>query len=149
MFSAKATRANIQLITFDSTGITRHPNHIALSEVYPLLSPRPRLLELVSPSIATKFTGPLWSLVLAVRELVFRPTPMSSSSSSAPTAFKLNTPRTRTVSFVSSPAQYITAIRAMLAHSSQLVWFRWLYVSFSHLMWVNQLIDATAPAAVA
>lgn len=43
--------------------------------------------------------------------------------------------------FVSTPAQYGTTLYAMRAHASQLVWFRWLYVAFSRLMWVNQLIE--------
>jgi hypothetical protein len=34
---------------------------------------------------------------------------------------------------------WVTAFKAMLAHRSQLVWFRWLYLLFSRLMWVNEL----------
>lgn len=33
---------------------------------------------------------------------------------------------------------YMRALQAMMEHRSQLVWFRWLYVSFSRYMWVNQ-----------
>jgi N-acetylglucosaminylphosphatidylinositol deacetylase len=155
-----------QLITFDATGITRHPNHIALAEVYPLLSPRPRLLELQSPSVATKFTGPFWSLVLAVRDVMRGPRGPRASQSATSSAASASTttsaafkqietdtppaPRLEVeIAFVASPAQYIAAVRAMLAHSSQLVWFRWLYVAFSHLMWVNELRDASHPLVVA
>jgi N-acetylglucosaminylphosphatidylinositol deacetylase len=36
---------------------------------------------------------------------------------------------------------YFTALRAMREHWSQLVWFRWLYVSFSRYMWVNEWVE--------
>lgn len=130
-----------QLITFDSQGVSKHPNHIALADVHAHLNPyldsadevpRPLLLQLESPPLATKYTGPVWAVVCALRELALRVLP--SSSSSADDAREAAT-------LVSSPVRYAQAIRAMLAHRSQLVWFRWLYVSFSQLMWVNRLID--------
>ena len=39
---------------------------------------------------------------------------------------------------VSSWSEYARAHRAMRQHWSQLVWFRWLYVSFSRYLWVNE-----------
>lgn len=42
---------------------------------------------------------------------------------------------------ISSLKGYTTALRAMFQHKSQLVWFRWLYVSFSRYMWVNNWIE--------
>lgn len=45
------------------------------------------------------------------------------------------------LAIVASPRQYLEALHAMQAHWSQMVWFRWLYVSFSHLMWVNELVE--------
>ncbi|XP_014682001.1 PREDICTED: N-acetylglucosaminyl-phosphatidylinositol de-N-acetylase-like [Priapulus caudatus] len=46
---------------------------------------------------------------------------------------------------ISTPTGYITALRAMVQHWSQLVWFRMLYVAFSRYMMVNTLVplDAT------
>lgn len=43
--------------------------------------------------------------------------------------------------FVSGAAEYKTALRAMMQHRSQLVWFRWLYVAFSRYMWVNEWVE--------
>ena len=43
--------------------------------------------------------------------------------------------------FVSGVPQYTLALRAMLQHRTQLVWFRWLYVAFSRYMWVNEWIE--------
>lgn len=40
--------------------------------------------------------------------------------------------------FVSGIQEYMRALEAMRMHESQLVWFRWLYVSFSRYMWVNE-----------
>lgn len=128
-----------QLVTFDPDGVSKHPNHIALADVHAHLNPyldtaeevpRPVLLQLESPSLATKYTGPIWAVVCALRELAARVLG-SSPEGDAPESATL----------ISSPVRYAKAIRAMLAHRSQLVWFRWLYVSFSQLMWVNRLID--------
>eukprot|EP00842_Homolaphlyctis_polyrhiza_P002085 jgi/Hompol1/2878/HPOL_003054-RA len=41
--------------------------------------------------------------------------------------------------FVSSPQDYINACTAMFQHSSQLVWFRYLYIVFSRYMIINEL----------
>jgi len=40
--------------------------------------------------------------------------------------------------FVSSFRGYAIAFNAMQEHSSQLVWFRWLYILFSRYMWMNE-----------
>ena len=47
--------------------------------------------------------------------------------------------------FVSGVDGYKTALRAMKEHKSQLVWFRWLYVSFSRYMWVNEWVELVPP----
>jgi len=53
-------------------------------------------------------------------------------------------PQGSRVTFISTPIQYVTALRAMRKHASQLVWYRWLYVSFSRYMWVNDLVEVGA-----
>ena len=40
--------------------------------------------------------------------------------------------------FVATWERYFTTLRAMRQHESQLVWFRYLYVSFSRYMWTNE-----------
>lgn len=42
---------------------------------------------------------------------------------------------------------YMRALQAMMQHHSQLVWFRWLYVSFSRYMWVNEWAEVPVGAA--
>lgn len=41
---------------------------------------------------------------------------------------------------VNTPYQWFIAVRAMRKHQSQMVWFRWLYLGFSGLMWGNELV---------
>ncbi|KAK4683873.1 N-acetylglucosaminylphosphatidylinositol deacetylase, partial [Tremellales sp. Uapishka_1] len=120
------------MITFDSTGITHHPNHTPLHLSHTLLPPRnrtsptslprPRLLVLKSPPLATKFTGPLWILVDRIKRLA--------------------DPTRESHTFVADLKGYKRGIEAMLQHQSQLVWFRWLYLAFSRLMWINELVEA-------
>jgi N-acetylglucosaminylphosphatidylinositol deacetylase len=43
--------------------------------------------------------------------------------------------------FVSGAKEYLSALRAMQAHRSQLVGFRWLYLAFSRYMWVNEWVE--------
>lgn len=108
-------------MTFDEGGITAHPNHVALASVPAFVNTQTLFLQ--SPSVLAKFTGPLYALYTGVKLL------QQDSDSNI-------------VTIVASPRQYLEALYAMQSHWSQLVWFRWLYVTFSHLMWVNELIEA-------
>jgi hypothetical protein len=47
-----------------------------------------------------------------------------------------------TIIVVSSGSAWVQGWMAMLQHRTQLVWFRWLYLFFSRLMWVNELVLA-------
>lgn len=49
-----------------------------------------------------------------------------------------NNDHTRQV-LISPPFAYLTTHKAMRQHTSQLVWFRWLYVTFSRYMFINDL----------
>lgn len=60
--------------------------------------------------------------------------------------FKSEIPAHTMPVFVSGFDDFLIAHRAMRAHWSQLVWFRWLYVLFSRYMWVNEWqVVVTAP----
>ncbi|KAI0090376.1 putative deacetylase LmbE-like domain-containing protein [Irpex rosettiformis] len=133
---------NITLIlTFDLHGISNHPNHKSLPHgALHLLStfqqrhsvPPPRLFTLISHSIVDKYVGTLAPLLAkldlllggAIQRYGLGPEP----SPGLPV-------------FVSGTREYFEALRAMLQHKSQLVWFRWLYVSFSRYMWVNEWME--------
>ncbi|KDQ10283.1 hypothetical protein BOTBODRAFT_36393 [Botryobasidium botryosum FD-172 SS1] len=108
------------ILTFDSFGVSRHPNHISLPlGVSHLLCdptlqrPAPALYSLRTTSLVQKYTG--------MASLIF-PSPRTAGG------FKV----------VSGVRQYVQALKAMMKHWSQLVWFRWLYIAFSRYMWINE-----------
>ncbi|KAJ6562329.1 LmbE-like protein [Mycena capillaripes] len=116
------------ILTFDSQGVTGHPNHRSTSagaahlvfNILPLSSStaRPRLYALYSRP-ATKHVGPLAAL-LSHRCSSFR----------GPV-------------FVASLVDYVTAIRAMSKHPSQLRLFSFLKGLFSRYLWVNEWVEVT------
>ncbi|KZS97091.1 LmbE-like protein, partial [Sistotremastrum niveocremeum HHB9708] len=110
------------ILTFDSYGVSGHPNHASLPAGASHLlrnmtmDKRPSLYSLRSMSRLAKFTGPM-SIVTGG---LFPPIILSSYST------------TTTVT------RYLTSLKAMAQHRSQLVWFRYLYVLFSRYMFVNE-----------
>ncbi|KAK0442750.1 LmbE-like protein [Desarmillaria tabescens] len=126
------------ILTFDRAGVSGHPNHRSLPEgvkhfieTTASQSP-PKFFALISVPTSTKYVGILAPL-LAKFDL-------SSTKLLHGIAGFLGAPgRTDTMPiFVAGVKEYLTAHRAMRAHKSQLVWFRWLYVLFSRYMWVNE-----------
>ncbi|KAI0822977.1 LmbE-like protein [Trametes gibbosa] len=124
------------ILTFDHQGISSHPNHISLpkgaarllstlSDGLPSNTPQPCVFSLVTVPLYFKYLGPL--------------APIASKLSVALTLKSANSGATPLA--ISSWAGYARALRAMMQHRSQLVWFRWLYVSFSRYMWVNEWIE--------
>ncbi|KAH8551663.1 LmbE-like protein [Umbelopsis sp. PMI_123] len=122
------TKHDIQIIiTFDNYGVSGHTNHKAAyrGALHYITNSDNRvvsLYKLPSVSLLRKYIG-LGDLPLAV---------LSGRMVKSSTA-KTN------LLFVSSPGQYLITHKAMRQHSSQLVWFRWLYVIFSRYMMVNEL----------
>ena len=115
-----------QMITFDHNGITKHPNHTPIPSSHAYLPSdsvqRPLLVTLVSPSVWAKFWGPIPAVFAIGRNTVLG-----------------DTARQHEILIISSPFAWITAVWVMMAHWSQLVWFRWLYLALSRLMWMNEL----------
>ncbi|KAK2461185.1 hypothetical protein APHAL10511_006712 [Amanita phalloides] len=111
------------ILTFDDRGVSGHPNHRSLpSGVQQLIDswdgvPRPRLFSLVSVPLATKYIGVLSALIAKLKgsEQVF----------------------------VAGMGEYWQAVQAMRRHSSQMRWFRYLYVLHSRYMWVNEWCTET------
>ncbi|KAJ7056040.1 LmbE-like protein [Mycena amicta] len=112
------------ILTFDAHGITGHPNHWSafagaayLVRALPFSPPttRPRLFALHSRP-ATKHLGPLAAF-------------MSS--------------RYRGPVFIASSRDYITALRAMIQHPSQLRLLSFLKGLFSRYLWVNEWVEVT------
>jgi N-acetylglucosaminylphosphatidylinositol deacetylase len=112
---------------------------------------KPRLFTLISVPKSGKYVG-VMAPVMAKVDLYISKTmlyydtlitraleraeiiPAGSKSPSEMNEMK----RTLMPVFISGLPAYRTAFKAMLAHKSQLVWFRWLYLLFSRYMWINE-----------
>ncbi|KAG2139431.1 putative deacetylase LmbE-like domain-containing protein [Suillus cothurnatus] len=123
-----------QVLTFDTKGISLHPNHFSLplgaSYLIKSLSSSshtsvPRLFSLVTVPVLSKYAG-LPSAILVRLGIIFQ--------TFEPTVDSLPV-------FISGIPDYLTTVRAILAHDSQMVWFRYLYITFSRYMWVNEWIE--------
>jgi len=142
------------IITFDIHGVSKHPNHISVCEgalrfkatftappkqptLTPSLHHRPRLWTLESVRLARKYSGVFnalsTKLVLAVGGSLQKVLQAMS--------FDVPKPKVTRVTIVATPSQYVASVAAMRKHATQLVWFRYLYVSFSKYMWVNDLVE--------
>lgn len=122
-----------QILTFDMKGISSHPNHFSLpvgaSHLVKSLSSSgdasvPRLFSLATVPVLPKYTG-MPSALIARLGYVSR-------------AFSAFDPTMESPVFISGIPDYLTTVRAILAHDSQMVWFRYLYMTFSRYMWVNE-----------
>lgn len=138
------------ILTFDRWGVSSHPNHQSLpvgvmhhlSASIPTVHQTPRLFTLISVPLIHKYMGPTaailarWDLsIQSLLEWLSLSPPTERLSKPGPSPAKLAV-------FVSGFKQYRAALRAMMHHRSQLVWFRWLYVTFSRYMWVNEWVEA-------
>lgn len=131
----------LQILTFDTQGISSHPNHYSLPfgawhlantlrSNPPTTTSVPRVFSLVTVPILPKYAGalaPLSSRLNLVSERIL--------------SYFMQTDRNRRAVFTSGFREYVTTIRAMQKHASQLVWFRYLYVTFSSYMWVNEWVE--------
>ncbi|KAJ7649169.1 putative deacetylase LmbE-like domain-containing protein [Mycena rosella] len=120
---------NSQILTFDSYGITGHPNHrstlagvehlVANTFLRSSSNRRIRLFALSSRPGVTKHLGPLVMLSSQRHESLKGPV------------------------FTSSLLDYVTALRAMSKHTSQLRMFPWFKGLFSRYLWVNEWVEVT------
>ncbi len=136
-------------MTFDSYGVSGHPNHFSLyhgvsrllagslaGTRYPLVA-----YSLKSKPTIIKYTGILAPMLIKLKIVSFRAlgTLVNGMNGSNPVL------SVRPV-FVAGIKEYRRTVIAALRHQSQRVWFRWLYLAFSQYMWVNEWerIHATA-----
>lgn len=132
-------KATIQvLITFDSKGVSSHPNHISLYDgaqhfLRGLTSSHPGhaspidLYTLTSLPIWRKYISIFDSIISMTVISVFRRKEKAESPSS--------------LLFLSGPGEIARAREAMWkAHKSQMRWFRWGWIGLSRYMAVNDLV---------
>lgn len=123
-------------MTFDVGGVSGHPNHGALAHVMAHLpgaaaGRKPKVWLLETTSLLRKYIGVvdvLVSLLVALaRSLRWWP------------------PRGNRETRVALNARPWLAYRAMLAHASQFVWYRRLFILFSRYTYVNTLVPDYNP----
>lgn len=115
-----------QILTFDDKGVSQHLNHrsiyhalVHLFHSDPELRRRSKLYTLHTVPFYIKY----FSLPMAI---------IRHYSPTRHTSFRLH--------FLLSSRDYLTAIQAMFKHRSQLVWFRYLYITTSTYMYNNEFI---------
>lgn len=139
----KAPTATIDvLLTFDQHGISNHPNHRSLYHgavhfLRTLMTDKEgfacpvTLYTLTSTSMLRKYVGVLdapWSMVLGVLGNLFGGKKGGAEVGPA------------RLLFVSSIGEWLTAQSAMVqGHKSQMVWFRWGWITIGRYMTVNDL----------
>ncbi|OAX80516.1 hypothetical protein ACJ72_05148 [Emergomyces africanus] len=131
------------LITFDQSGVSNHPNHRSLyhgarSFLQNLMKGKSgyacpvTLYTLASTSILRKYIGVLDAPLSMVHGVVSAVFDRNRSSSTA----KDRQPKR--LLFVSGITDWLAGVKAMVrAHKSQMVWFRWGWVSIGRYMVVN------------
>ncbi|EWC48546.1 hypothetical protein DRE_01768 [Drechslerella stenobrocha 248] len=125
------------IITFDAGGISGHPNHIALLagaryyiNHYPGMQGL-SLYSLASVPIYRKYIGVLDAFVTALLQ--------RDGGSEGGYAGGGGTPKS--AMYLSGWREYRAAQRAMTeGHQSQMVWFRWGWITLSRYMVFNELV---------
>ncbi|XP_077336410.1 N-acetylglucosaminyl-phosphatidylinositol de-N-acetylase [Lithobates pipiens] len=111
---------NIDLvITFDEKGISGHSNHISLYHAIRSLHDSRKLPEGCNAVVLESVN--IFRKYLSVLDL--------------PISWLFHSD----ILYISSRAQYRQAKDAMMCHQSQLLWFRHIYLLFSHYMTINSL----------
>lgn len=135
------------LITFDSTGVSSHPNHISLYHgartfVSQLLTNRPGwpspvdLYTLTSVNMVRKYSSVVDVLTSLVSVLVGKKEGMGKGKD----VLKCDGKGVSPLLFMSDAGEVRKAQRAMThAHISQMRWFRWGWIGLSRYMVVNDL----------
>ncbi|ORC86050.1 N-acetylglucosaminyl-phosphatidylinositol-deacetylase [Trypanosoma theileri] len=111
------------VVTFDKKGVSSHPNHIAVyngvASVKENMPPGIVFLSLHTRNLLGKYSG----MLAAVRYVFFSP---------------LEEDQRRFVILI-PPASLLASLRAMRMHSTQLVWFRYLFILFSSYTYINEM----------
>ncbi|KAK2754546.1 N-acetylglucosaminyl-phosphatidylinositol de-N-acetylase [Arachnomyces sp. PD_36] len=149
------------LLTFDPSGISNHPNHRSLHHgARAFLSSLMKgksgyacpvtLYTLTTTNIVRKYLGaldaPVSMIVGIVQGLLYGKkekddTAVTSASNDTSIRVQESAPRqARRLLFISGIPEWLKAQQAMVAgHKSQMVWFRWGWITIGRYMVVNDL----------
>lgn len=113
----------LQLITFDESGVSLHPNHAAIAKALPSLSDTAlSIFSLQTHAPPTKFVSFL---------SVLPPFTMLPQLHAAGEHIKVRT----------NYRGWWNAVKAMREHESQMEWYRWLYLAASRYLWVGEYVQ--------
>ncbi|KAH9956169.1 putative deacetylase LmbE-like domain-containing protein [Russula dissimulans] len=129
------------ILTFDSYGVSGHPNHLSLYRgVSHLLATLPAgsrypvaAYSLKSKPIIVKYTGILAPMLIKLKVGFSRALDTLVQGRQGSSFLSPVRPI-----FVAGLKEYRQTVSATLRHRSQRAWFRWLYMAFSQYMWVNE-----------
>ncbi|CDF89574.1 ZYBA0S04-07536g1_1 [Zygosaccharomyces bailii CLIB 213] len=128
------------LLTYDSHGVSNHPNHIACyNAVSALLHDEKNVdaalyLNSYQGNMALKYSSFFWELCKLTRQW------LASHVSASPPALASVLALNPTVTLMSTYTQYILSFASMMgAHESQMVWYRYAWWTFSRFVFVNDL----------
>jgi N-acetylglucosaminylphosphatidylinositol deacetylase len=114
--------AATHIFTFDAGGVSGHPNHIASHRAcVEFVRERPHL------RLLTLRTSPLLLKYLGVFAVMFPPRAAHQQH----------------VVRICNALPHLV-VRAMREHGSQLTWFRWLFIIFSHYTYFNDVVAERA-----
>jgi N-acetylglucosaminylphosphatidylinositol deacetylase len=148
------------LLTFDPSGISNHPNHRSLHHgARAFLSSLMKgksgytcpvtLYTLTTTNIVRKYLGALdapISMIIGVVQGIFagkekdNHTTTSASNDTSIRVQESSGKESRRLLFISGISEWLKAQKAMVAgHKSQMVWFRWGWITIGRYMVVNDL----------
>ncbi|KNE59824.1 hypothetical protein AMAG_05280 [Allomyces macrogynus ATCC 38327] len=120
-----------QIITFDESGVSGHPNHIAVASALLAWTATP-VWQLRSVPLVHKYAGQ------AVPRRLLRALSATQGPGRLAIGDGIGVGQDRWI-VVARDAQAHRVQMAMQCHATQLVWFRWLYVRCAYYMWANVL----------
>lgn len=123
-----------QLVTFDTFGVSGHPNHISISKA--LIDNRKKysnrgvkVLTLATVSILRKYL----SFLDVISTFIFHEDFLGSVIP------REKSHHSNSVILALDVFQYCQLTKILRLHESQMVWFRYLYMTFSRYMFINEL----------
>ncbi|KAG4304662.1 hypothetical protein PORY_002055 [Pneumocystis oryctolagi] len=128
------------IITFDHLGISKHPNHIACYHgVFAFLNSletrKPSVYVLITVSILRKYVLFFDLFITMALYIYYRCLYIGFSK-----LFRNKNKNHVLYFFMNSPFQVLKLQKAMIkGHTSQMKWFRWLYIFTSRYMLFNEL----------
>ncbi|KAF3908490.1 hypothetical protein ABW21_db0204762 [Orbilia brochopaga] len=148
--AADGNRPVDTLITFDSRGVSNHPNHVSLltgARYFVQHYPGQKDVLLYTLTTVPIYRKYISALDAFITTLLYKPNGDEDGSVANVVEKERTDGAPRTAMYLSGWAAYRTAQRAMTeGHKSQMIWFRWGWITLSRYMVFNDLVLDTSRA---